>query len=166
MSTSENLQEAFAGESQANRKYLAFAERAEKEGFVEVARLFRAAAEAEAIHARSHLRAMKAVQSTRENLEAAVHGEEFEFQQMYPQYIEAARKEGNDAALMAFKNAMAVEQVHCSLYLQALETIKQGEDMPRHRIFVCEVCGNTMLDRTLDKCPVCGAGEAKFIEIE
>ncbi len=166
MSTSENLQKAFAGESQASRKYLAFASRAEKEGFVQVAKLFRAAAAAETIHAHTHLRAMKSVQSTRENVESAMHGEEFEFQQMYPHFIEEARSEGQDAALMSFKNAMAVEQVHYSLYLQALEKIKSGEDMAVHRIFVCEVCGNTVLDEAPEKCPVCGAGQSRFTEVE
>jgi len=166
MTTSDNLQKAFAGESQANRKYLAFANRAEKEGFVQVAKLFRATAAAETIHANTHLRAMKGVQSTRENLESAMHGEEFEFQQMYPKFIEAARAENQDAALMSFKNAMAVEQVHYSLYLQALEKIKTGEDMPLHRIFVCEVCGNTVMDAAPEKCPVCAAAKSRFAEIE
>ncbi|MCD6393983.1 MAG: rubrerythrin family protein, partial [Planctomycetes bacterium] len=108
MSTKDNLQNAFAGESQANRKYLAFASRAEKEGFVQIAKLFRATAAAETIHAHAHLRAMKAVQSTSENLQAAMNGEEFEFKQMYPKFIEEAKAEESDVALMSFKNAMAV----------------------------------------------------------
>ena len=165
MSTSENLQKAFAGESQANLKYLAFANRAEKEGFVQVAKLFRAAAASEMVHANAHLWVMKTTQSTRENLEEAMHGEEFEFKQMYPDFIEEARAENQEAALMSFKNALAVEQVHYSLYLQALEKIKSGEDMPQHKIFVCGVCGNTVLDGAPERCPVCGAAQSKFKEI-
>ncbi len=166
MSTMENLQNAFAGESQANRKYLAFAARAEEEGFVQIAKLFRAAAAAETIHAHSHLRAMKAVQTTRENLQTATNGEEVEFKQMYPKFIEEAKAEENDVALMSFKNAMAVEQVHYSLYLQATEKVKQGEDMSAQKIYVCSVCGNTVLDEAPERCPVCGAPKGKFDAIE
>ncbi len=166
MSTSENLQNAFAGESQANRKYLAYAARAEKEGFIQVAKLFRATAAAETIHAHAHLRAMKAVETTRENLEKAMHGEEFEFNQMYPKFIEEAKAEENEVALMSFKNAMAVEQVHYSLYLRAMEKVKQGEDISAQKIYVCSVCGNTVLDEAPERCPVCGAPRGKFDIIE
>lgn len=166
MGTNENLQKAFAGESQANRKYLAFAKKAETEGYPQIARLFRAAAEAETIHAHAHLRAMGGVKSTRENLQQAAEGESFEFQQMYPQYVEQARQENQSAALTSFKNAMAVEQVHHSLYLEALKTLQAGSDMPPARVFVCSVCGNTVLDEVPDKCPVCGAPKQKFTEIQ
>jgi len=166
MSTKDNLQNAFAGESQANRKYLAFASRAEKEGFVQIAKLFRATAAAETIHAHAHLRAMKAVQTTSENLQAAMNGEEFEFKQMYPKVIEEAKAEESDVALMSFKNAMAVEQVHYSLYLHAIEKVKQGEDMSAQKIYVCAVCGNTVLGEAPERCPVCGAPKAKFDIIE
>ncbi len=166
MSTTENLQNAFAGESQANRKYLAFAARAEKEGFVQIAKLFRATAAAETIHAHAHLRAMKAVGTTSENLQTATNGEEFEFKQMYPKFIEEARAEENNVALMSFKNAMAVEQVHYSLYLHAMEKVKQGEDMSARKIYVCAVCGNTVLGEAPEKCPVCRAPRGKFDVIE
>jgi rubrerythrin len=166
MGTNENLQKAFAGESQANRKYLAFAKKAETEGYPQIARLFRAAAEAETVHAHAHLRAMGGVKSTRENLQQAAEGESFEFQQMYPQYVEQARQENQAAALTSFKNAMAVEQVHHSLYLEALKTLQAGSDMPPARVFVCSVCGNTVLDEVPDKCPVCGAPKQKFTEIQ
>ncbi len=166
MSTKENLQNAFAGESQANRKYLAFAARAEEEGFVQVAKLFRATAAAETIHAHAHLRAMKAVGTTSENLPEATNGEEFELKQMYPKFIEEAKAEGSDVALMSFKNAMAVEQVHYSLYLRATEKVKQGEDISAQKIYVCAVCGNTVLDEAPERCPVCGAPKGKFDVIE
>ena len=166
MATQENLANAFAGESQANRKYLAFAKRAEKEGFVNIAKLFRATAEAETVHAMSHLRAMKAVQTTQDNLAAAMEGEEFEFKSMYPKFIEEATTEEQNAALISFKNAMAVEQVHFSLYNSAMERIKAGEDLAGTKIYVCEICGNTVLGETPDKCPVCGAPAKKFTEIE
>lgn len=166
MGTKENLQNAFAGESQANRKYLAFAKRAESEGYVHIAKLFRAAAASETIHAHAHLRAMGGIRSTPENLDEAMHGEEFEFKQMYPKFIEEAKTEGHDTALISFKNAMAVEQVHYSLYTRAIEKIREGEDLAGHKIYVCGVCGNTVLDELPNKCPVCGVGKDRFTEIE
>lgn len=166
MATSDNLQSAFAGESQANRKYLAFAKKADKEGHGQIAKLFRAAAAAETVHAHAHLRAMKGIKSTEENLQEAVSGEEFEFKNMYPGFIEEAEKEGNKAALLSFKNAMAVEQVHYSLYLSALGTLKKGEDLPGTKVYVCNVCGNTVLGEAPDKCAVCNAGKQAFEEVE
>jgi len=166
MSTMENLQNAFAGESQANRKYLAFAARAEEEGFVQIAKLFRATAAAETVHAHAHLRAMKAIGTTRQNVDTAMNGEEFEFKQMYPKFVEEAKAEENEVALMSFKNAMAVEQVHYSLYLHALDKLKQGEDMAPQDIFVCAVCGNTVLGQAPERCPVCGAPKGKFDSVE
>jgi rubrerythrin len=166
MSTQENLESAFAGESQANRKYLAFAARAEKEGFVNIARLFRATAEAETIHAMSHLRAMKAVNTTEENLAGAMAGEEFEFKSMYPKFIEKATSEKATAANISFKNAMAVEQVHYSLYSAALDRVKTGEDLTSSRVYVCNICGHTVLDEAPEKCPICNAQKKAFIEIE
>ena len=166
MSTEKNLKEAFAGESQANRKYIAFAKKAESEGYTQIAKLFRAAAEAETVHAMAHLRALKAVKSTQENLAEAIEGETFEFKVMYPGYIEQANKEDHKPALNSFKNAMAVEQVHCSLYIEANSAVKENKDLPKAKIFVCEICGNTVLDEAPDKCPVCGAPKTKFKEIE
>ncbi len=166
VATKENLQNAFAGESQANRKYLAFAEQAESEGYRQVAKVFRAAAAAETVHAHAHMRAMGAIKSTKENLAEAIKGESFEFQQMYPGYISEARGEGHKAALVSFQNAMAVEHVHHSLYIEALNVLEGGRDMPEARVFVCPVCGNTVLDETPEKCPVCGAAGIKFEEVQ
>lgn len=166
MATKDNLKDAFAGESQANRKYLAYAKKAESEGYPGVARLFRAAAEGETIHAHAHLKALGAVVSTAENLEDAINGESFEFKHMYPGYIAEATDEGEKAALTSFQNAMAVEQVHCSLYIEASKAVKAGKDMVVGKVFVCSVCGNTVLDEPPEACPVCGATKDKFNEVE
>jgi rubrerythrin len=166
MSTQENLQNAFAGESQANRKYLAFAKQADKDSLPQIAKLFRAAAAAETIHAHAHLRAMGGVKSTAENVQAAVDGETFEFQKMYPPYLEQAQAEGEKAAAASFRNALAVEEVHAALYDEALSKVKASEDMVAAKIMVCPVCGNTVLGEAPDKCPVCGALGDKFFEIE
>ena len=166
MSTKDNLQDAFAGESQANRKYLAFAKAADKEGFAGVAKLFRATAHAETIHAHAHFRAMGAINSTVENLEAAIGGEEYEFKAMYPKFIEEAEAEGEKSALMAFKNANAVEETHYNLYVAALEKIKAGEDIEAANIYVCPVCGHTEIGEAPEKCPVCGVPGPKFEEIK
>jgi rubrerythrin len=162
MATSENLEQAFAGESQANRKYLAFAKKAEAEGFPMVAKIFRAAAEAETVHAHAHLRAMGGIRSTQENLEEAIKGESLEFKHMYPPYIEQAEAEDAKAALRSFKNAMAVEQVHHSLYIEALNAVKSGSDQPDKKICVCSVCGNTAIGGPPETCPGCGAPRERF----
>ena len=166
MTTEKNLKEAFAGESQANRKYLAFAKRAEADGLKQVGRLFRAAAEAETVHAHAHLRAMGGVKTTTENLKAAVEGEGYEFLTMYPQFIAEAESEKHQAALVSFKNAMAVEKIHHALYSQALDSVEKGKDLPAAPIFVCAVCGNTTVGGAPDTCPVCGSPKAKFVEIK
>jgi rubrerythrin len=166
MSTIENLKAAFAGESQANRKYLAFAKKAETEGKPQIAKLFRAAAEAETVHAHAHLRVMNGVGSTVDNLHEAIDGEGYEFKKMYPDFIEAAKKEGNQSALKSFEFAMAVEKIHHDLYSQAADALKDGKDMPLSKIFVCPVCGNTVIDATPDKCPICGVPGSKFTEIK
>jgi len=164
--TIDNLKVAFAGESQANRKYLAFAKKAESDGYPHVAKLFRAAAEAETVHAHAHLRVMGGVKTTTENLEAAIEGEGFESTQMYPGYIAEAEKEGNKAALITFKNANAVEKVHHALYSEALKTLKHGKDLPAGEIYVCDVCGMTVVGEAPDKCPVCGAKRERFFAVE
>jgi rubrerythrin len=165
MSTSENLKEAFAGESQANRKYLAFAKKAQDEGFPQVARLFRAAGDAETVHAHAHLRAMGGIKSTQENLQEAVEGERSEFRHMYPPFIVEADREGNKPAVYSFRNALAVEEIHHGLYSEALDAVKSGADIPETKMFVCQVCGNTVKGQVPDKCPVCNAVKEKFIEI-
>ncbi|MGQ9732403.1 MAG: rubrerythrin family protein [Candidatus Zipacnadales bacterium] len=165
MATKENLQEAFAGESQANRKYLAFAKKAAAEGFPQVARLFRAAAEAETIHAHAHLRVLQGVGTTVENLQAAIEGEGFEFQQMYPKFVQEAEAEGDTSATMSFKYALAVEEIHHHLYKAALEVVQGGNDLAERKVFVCGVCGNTVYDEAPEVCSVCGAPKQKFSEI-
>lgn len=165
MPTIDNLKDAFAGESQANRKYLAFAKKAQTDGFAMVARLFRAAAEAETIHAHAHLRVMGGIKTTAENLEAAIAGEGHEFQNMYPGFVAQAEAEGNKPAVISFRNAMAVEEVHHGLYQKALAAVKAGHDLAEAKIWVCPVCGDTFVGEAPDTCPVCGAKRAAFLEI-
>ena len=166
MATMENLQAAFAGESQANRKYLAFAKKAETDGMPQVAKLFRAAAEAETVHAHAHLRVMGGVKTTVDNLKAAVEGEGYEFKTMYPQFVKEADAEKNQGAGVSFKNAMAVEQIHYGLYSNALSAAEKGKDLPAASIYVCAVCGNTVVGNVPDKCSVCGGPKAKFSEVK
>jgi rubrerythrin len=162
--TDENLHEAFAGESQANRKYLAFANKAEKEGFIQVAKLFRAAAAAETIHAHAHLRAMKGVGATADNLRDAIAGETHEFKNMYPKMIADAEAEGHKAALRSFQYANEVEKVHAALYQKALDTLDiQAET---YDYYVCSVCGHTHEKEAPEKCPVCGANANAFFKSE
>lgn len=165
MSTKENLAEAFAGESQANRKYLAFAKQAEIDGYPQIARLFRASAHAETVHALAHLRAMGGIHKTAENLAAAIEGEGFEFQQMYPPYLQQAREEGDKPAEISFRNALAVEEIHHDLYSAALKSLKAGGDLPNRKVYVCEICGNTVYDEAPERCSVCGVPKDKFSEI-
>jgi rubrerythrin len=161
----QHLNEAFAGESQANRKYTAFARKAAAEGYPQIAKLFRAAAEAETVHALAHLRALKGVGTTVENLKTAIAGEGYEYREMYPAFIADAEAEKAAAALISFKNAMAVEKIHHGLYSEALAAAKAGRDLPANKIYVCEVCGNTVVGKLTDKCSVCGAGQDKFTEV-
>ena len=164
MATIDNLKGAFAGESQANRKYLAFAKKAAADGYPQIAKLFRAAAEAETVHAHAHLRVMGGVKTTAENLQVSIEGEGFEFTKMYPEYIAEAEKEGNKAALSSFKFANAVEKVHHALYSDALKTLQAGKDLPAAPIYVCDVCGYTVAGEAPDKCPVCSAKKERFFE--
>ncbi len=166
MATAENLRAAFAGESQANRKYLAFAKKADAEGQPQVARLFRAAAAAETIHAHAHLRVMGGVKSTAENLQAAIEGEGHEYKEMYPEFVSQAEGEGNRAAATTFRNAQEVEQIHHGLYGQALAAVQAGKDLPAASIWVCDVCGNTVVGEPPDRCPICGAKRERFFQVE
>ncbi len=162
--TEDALKEAFAGESQANRKYLAFAAKADYEGYPQAARLFRAAADAETIHAHNHLRALKAVRSTRENLGEAVAGETHEFKSMYPAMIESARAEVNKEAERSFRFANEVEKVHAALYEKLLTSLgSAGEVYP---YYVCPVCGYTAEKEAPEVCPVCGAKGKMFGKVE
>ena len=163
--TLENLKNAFAGESQANRRYLAFARKAEEEGLSQVAKLFRAAAEAETIHALNHARIMGEVKSTLDNLNKAVSDETFEYKNMYPKYVNTARKEGNQKAVWSFDVANKVERVHASLFSKTLETLKMGKKPALVDYYVCSVCGNTVESEVPSKCPICGAPKAKFFKV-
>jgi rubrerythrin len=163
-STNDNLQEAFAGESQANRKYLAFAEQAEKDGFTNVARLFRITAEAETIHAMGHLKAMGGVGSTAENLQAAINGETHEYKEMYPPMVDQAEKEGHKAKRM-FNYAVQAEEVHAKLYAMALEAVKNGQDLaPDTKFYLCPVCGHVEIGEAPESCPICHTKGSKFIQ--
>ena len=162
--TEENLKVAFAGESQANRKYLAFAKKAEEEGFVNIAKLFRAIAEAETVHALNHLRVLKMVKSTEENVQAALNGETYEFTEMYPDFIKTSTQEKANDAMISFNFANRVEKVHGELYKKALESIKENKDIEEKEFFVCQVCGYTSKEAP-NVCPVCGAPKEKFKKI-
>ena len=164
MSTIDCLKEAFSGESQANRKYLAFAKKADKEGYPLIARMFRAAAAAETVHAHAHLNAMDGVSSTRENLQEAIQGETHEFRSMYPEMIRTAEAEGNAAALRSFKFANEVEKIHADLYTGLLETFDQ--DQGDYPFFVCPVCGHTIGREAPENCPVCGAKGSMYMRID
>lgn len=159
--TQENLLAAFAGESQANRKYLAFAKQADKEGLPQVAKLFRAAAAAETVHAHAHLHSAGLIGDTKANLEAAIAGETHEFTQMYPEMIKEAQAENNAAVARYFDFANKVEEVHANLYKKALEN---PAAMPNVDYYVCSVCGYTH-EGPVDKCPICGAAAAAFEKI-
>ena len=162
MATQDNIQEAFAGESQANRKYMAFSQKANKEGFDKVSRLFQAVAEAETIHALKHLAVMNGVDSTVENLKKAVVGEHHEFTEMYPAFIDEAEKEGNQGAVNAFHLANEAEQVHYGLYEKALQAVEKGEDYPADSFYLCPVCGYVHENEAPDRCPICGAPGSVF----
>jgi len=160
-STVENLKTAFAGESQANRKYLAYAAKAAKEGYPQIARLFRAAAEAETIHALTHLQSLGGVGSTLDNLKDAIAGETYEYTQMYPPMVEQAEQEGHRGKNM-LKWANAVEKVHAELYQQALAALQAGKDLSAMEIYLCPVCGHLELGAPPAKCPVCGLAGTRF----
>lgn len=161
--TQKNLQDAFSGESQANRSYLGYARQAEKEGFPQIAKLFRAVAEAETVHALTHLKHMDGIKSTRENLEQAIAGETHEFKSMYPQMIQDAAEEGKNAVKRSFEFANTVEEIHAGLYKEALENMDKQQDVDYH---VCSVCGYTVGGEVPDKCPVCNAAKKAFFKVD
>ena len=166
MVTEDNLQSAFAGESQANRRYLFFAEKAEKEGYPQVARLFRAAAEAETVHARNHFIAMDGIGSTEDNLNAGVIGEHWEFTRMYPGFIADARAEQYRRAQISFEWADKVERVHYDHFQAALKAFKKKQEIKDEPYFVCQVCGNTVAGEAPEKCPICNTPRDKFKKVE
>ncbi|MBM4329983.1 MAG: rubrerythrin family protein [Deltaproteobacteria bacterium] len=160
--TEKNLQEAFAGESQANRKYLAFARKAEQEGFKQAAKLFRAAAEAETVHAHAHLRVLGGIKSTKENLKEAIAGETHEFKKMYPEMLAKAKDEGQKQAEISFDYANQVEKIHAALYENALANLGKNKETD---YYVCPVCGLTAEGKAPDTCPICKTLGSKFIKI-
>ena len=164
--TRGNLESAFAGESQANRKYWFFAEKAESEGQKRIARLFRAAAEAETVHARNHLKVLQGIKSTKENLQAAISGENHEFTEMYPQFIDTGNSENDKKAVDSFDLANKVEKIHHSLYQEAVSDLEKGTVRELKPFYVCQICGNTVEGEAPDKCPVCGASKQMFKPIE
>jgi len=161
--TEKNLKDAFAGESQANRRYLAYAEKAEDEFLHGVAKLFRAVAAAETIHAHKHLRTAGGVKSTKENLQDALAGEVHEFKNMYPQMIAEAQQEGQKSAEISFHNANEVEKVHADLYKKALEN---PDKFPVQDYYICKICGYTVENVVPDTCPICGANQKAFFKVE
>jgi rubrerythrin len=165
MATKDNAKEALAGESQANRKYLAFSEKAAEEGFRNIAVLFKAASEAEAIHAKKLLKVLTAVGPTVQNLEASIEGETHEYTMMYPEFIKGAEAEKRTDAVLAFTHAMKAEEVHAGLYKKALAALKAGNDIGRERIYLCPVCGNIEIGKVPDKCPICSVFGKQFREI-
>ena len=162
--TDQFLKDAFAGESQANRRYLAFAAAADQEGYPQVARLFRAAAEAETVHAHNHLRALKGIKSTRENLLEAIAGETHEFKKMYPEMIEAAKSEGHKVGERSFNYANEVEKIHAQLYQKLLDGLVDPQD--NYPYYICPVCGLTAEKEAPDVCSVCGTKGKMFRRID
>jgi rubrerythrin len=161
--TDDNLKAAFAGESQANRKYLAFAKKADQEGYKQAAKLFRAAAAAETVHAHAHLRVAGGIKSTADNLQEALAGETHEFTKMYPEMIDTARADGEKAAEMSFNYANQVEKIHGALYKKAIDELGKNHETD---YYVCQVCGNTVEGAAPDKCPICGAPKTAFEKID
>lgn len=163
--TNDNLNEAFAGESQANRKYLAFAKQAEKDGFPNIARLFRTTAEAETIHALGHLAALGGIRTTAENLRSAVDGETHEFTEMYPPMVKLAEAEGHQAKRM-FGFAVKAEAVHAKLYKLALEAAQRGQDLTEAKFYLCPICGHIEFGQPPAACPICSAKAEKFTQVQ
>ncbi len=164
MTTTDNLKEAFAGESQANQKYRAFAKKAEQDGLPNIARLFRTTAEAERIHAEGHLKSLAGVGATADNLKEAIAGETYEYTTMYPPMLELAEAEGHRAKFM-FGYAVKAEAVHAELYRLALEAVKRGEDLAEAKFYLCPVCGHIEFGVPPERCPICGTLGAKYAEV-
>jgi len=162
----ENLKAAFTGESQANRRYLFSAGQADKDGHKAIARLFRAVAQAETVHARNHLKTLGEIKSTKENLEAAISGEHYEFTKMYPEFIEQAKTEGSKRAEATFDFANKVEKIHHTLYGKALKALEEGQQLADEPYFVCQVCGYTVAGEAPGKCPICQAPQERFKRVE
>lgn len=165
MSTQNDLLAAFAGESQANRRYLAFAKKAEAEQLPNLAKLFRAAAEGETVHALKHLNVAGGVKSTRENLEVAIAGETHEINEMYPSFVREAEAENNSPATIGFTGALKVEGIHRDFFQKALESLKTGQDIAESEYYICQTCGNPALGSAPEKCPICGQPRGQFVKL-
>jgi rubrerythrin len=163
--TDDNLKAAFAGESQANQRYLSFAKKAEQDGFSNIGKLFRAAAAAETVHAGNHFRVMLGIGETLDNLRAARAGENDEIESMYPGFVETAQKEGNGDAAETFDLALQVERIHRELYGKAIKSLEKGKDLPTKLMFVCRGCGNTVEGAPPQECPICGSPQHWFMLI-
>ena len=164
--TIKNLREAFAGESQANRRYLACARKAKEEGYENVSRHFRVIAEAETIHAMNHLKALGEIKSTLENVQASYQGEADELTGMYPMFIDQAKRDANNEALNSFFWAAEAERTHMDLFEKALEALRKGKDLELGPLYICEICGYTVEGDCPSQCPTCGEGKEKFISPE
>ncbi|MBS3815081.1 MAG: rubrerythrin family protein [Hadesarchaea archaeon] len=164
--TENNIEEAFSGESKARSKYTFFAEKAEEEGKSQIAKLFRAAALAEEIHAGNHFKTMDGLKTTKENLLSAIQGENYEHTEMYPEFVETAQEESKEQAEKWFDYALKVEKKHEEFYREALEAIENDNDLSESDWFVCEVCGNTVRGEAPENCPICGAPREKFQEVD
>ncbi len=160
--TKENLKSAFSGESQAHMKYLIFADKAEEEGFSNIARLFRAIAYAERVHAANHLRALNGVNLTEENLEVAIQGEDYEVQEMYPAFKTVAELQEEKQAATSMRYALEAEKIHSALYAEAKEAVKSGKDIEIGEIYICPVCGHTVVGKPPERCPICGIQGERF----
>ena len=162
--TTENLGTAFAGESQANQKYRAFAKKATKDGFPNIAKLFETTAEAERIHAEGHLKALDKVGSTLDNLKEAIGGETYEFEEMYPPMLEQAKVEGHKAKKM-FKWAVEAEEVHAKLYAAALKAVEEGKDLEDTKFYLCPVCGHIEFGEAPESCPICNVPGDMYVQV-
>ncbi len=160
--TEKTLQEAFAGESQANTKYQLYAEMAHSDGFENIARLFEAVAYAERVHARNHLRALGKKMSSADNLQDAIDGENFEVQEMYQAYLAVAKLQEEKAAVTSHSYALEAEKIHAEKYANALKALQGGRDIDMNEIYICPTCGYTVEDQAPERCPVCGVSGAKF----
>ncbi len=160
--TKANLEAAFAGESQAHMKYLIFADQAEKDGFPNVARTFRANAYAEQVHATSHFKVLKKLSDTSANLQVGIDGETFEFEEMYPAYNAVAELQEEAGASRSTRWAMEAEKVHAVMYQNAKESVDKQQDIKNEEIYVCPFCGWTHVGEPPDNCPICNAPKEKF----
>jgi len=163
--TQENLKAAFAGESQANRKYLVFSKKAEDEGKPNLAKFFRAAAEGETVHALNHLDVLGGVESSADNIKDAIAGEIYEIETMYPQFIGDAEAENETQAKISMSNAAKVEAVHQKMLQEALKNIETGSDIDDSEYYVCGVCGFPAVGEAPERCPICGSPREKFSKI-